>query len=374
MTWQCGKCQLPNADTAEHCRSCKLHWSQIWHQSRRKRHGSQSRPRKEKEKGEKRDKKVPASSSKGGTKDKENKEQEPWHIFPSRVPWVATTPQSRVHAVKEQELVAEDRQLPPNPVLPAPPLPKPEAAPPTGHLSEDELETLKHFRALKDLGSLPEVLNAQMMELEQRQQQTATLKTLNHGHLNKLHRVRNQVQALVRRIGVVDEEWKSFIHEVTNKVHLHAQQFQAHRGDLLESLNTKLKELEAVKREVTTASQQLMGQVPTVDPQIEDVQLQEQLEQFHQLTSTLGMVPTPLVEVSEEEVDMEEDEELEPDTPREEKPAKTRSHLAPAPFRTAGSPGKVAQHNLKGKDKSKEKEKDKEKTKERAATAYRDDP
>eukprot|EP00438_Fugacium_kawagutii_P008181 Skav214675 [mRNA] locus=scaffold923:540234:541367:- [translate_table: standard] len=376
MTWQRGPCQLPNSDTAEHCRNCQKHWRHVWHQSKRRRNGSHSRPRQEvADKSDKKDKttkKDPVNPSKTPIKEKE---QDAWQVFPTRVPWVATTPQSRIPRVQEQEQ-SEDKPLPPNPVLPAPPASRTVVATPSDTLTESEAETLKHLKALKDLGSLPEMLVTQLQELEKRQSLAVSQRTLNHGHLNRLHRVRNQVQSTVKKIVAVDEDWRNFISEVTSKVHMHAHQFQAHRGDLLETLNTKLQELETIKLEVSTASQQLMGQTPVIDTQLEDMNLQEQLAQFHQMTAAMGVTDTPLVEVSEEEPEQTEelDEEMEAATPGSDKPSKVKSHLAPAPFRQPGSPGKVASHHLKGKEQDKEKRRDKERDKSRSASAYREDP
>lgn len=361
MTWHCKECQIPNQDKADKCKKCSQHWSKCWLQGRVRRNSRQRPSSQPKQPKERKDKKTDSDSL-------QEKGEESWHLFPSKVPWIATSPQTRVTSLREVEHQEEERPLPPAPTLPAPPtgqVPPPDTEP----LSEAEQKLIVHLKALQELQELPEPMAMQLAQLEARQLAANTQKALSHGHLNRLHRVRNQTQSLTRKIAALDQEWKQFLIDVQHKVHLHSQHYQRHRGDLLENLNLKIQELETVKREVSTASQALLGQTQEPEAVLEDHEIQMQLQNFQELTATLNSS----LEAANSAVHLvSEGEEMEDVTPedQEEKPA--RSHLAPAPFRSPGSPGRVSTHVLKQdrtKEKAKEKERDKEKHK--SATAYR---
>eukprot|EP00438_Fugacium_kawagutii_P003463 Skav217394 [mRNA] locus=scaffold532:473685:474857:- [translate_table: standard] len=390
MTWQCKECQQQNADTQDYCQDCKQHWSKVWHQSRGRRnsrHRQQSQPRSKKEKKEAKPSKEPSESS-------APKEDNSWHIFPTKVPWVCSTPQSRMAPVREVVKTQETedaRPLPPPPVLPPPPSAALSTTPPgseAAQLTEEEQQMLAHLKGLHRLGALPDTLIQQMTLLEHRQNAVMSQRALNHGHLNRLHKARNQVNALTKKISSLDEEWKLFMKEVSEKIQLHATQYQSHRGDLLEGLNQKLTDLEQIKKEVSAASNQLVVQTPVMEPQMNDVDLQQELHKFHLLASSLG-APTPILEISGDEMesddlgemdvqDAEGDQdqaERQPGLPEQEddepKPP-GKSSAALRPFRQPGSPSKVAVHTLKGKAEP-DKTKSKEKEKLRSASAYRDD-
>lgn len=332
----------------------------VWRQSQR-RYASKPRPNrprsrehKEKEKQKQATSEAPDAS-------------EPWNVFPSQMPWVASTPHTRVtqtNAVENQE-----DKLPPQPILPAPPV-QPVEKPTQDNLSAEELEMLKHLKGLSALQALPAPLAQQLEQLEERQQQLLTQRALSHGLLNKVQRARSQVQTLHKRISVVDQEWRQFLASVVNKVQLHAEHYQVHRGDLVESLNSKLKDLANLKKDVATASQSLV-EMAAEDIQIEDTDLQQQLSSFHQMTAMMQQAASAIDLIDDDQSgDMEDEPVHEEGTPEllaESSPRRaTRSQITPAPFRTAGSPGKVAQVALKAKRTGKE-------TKARAATEYRTD-
>lgn len=378
MTWQCKDCSTQNPNGSDKCKTCQKHWKQVWHQGK-VRQGSRPRPSRPRSK----DRREKENADRRVTKTPLPQEDEPWQVFPAKVPWIATTPQSRIAPVAQtatQDEMEEDKPLPPQPILPVPPAPPTPTPAPSEVMTEAELELLKHLKGLQGLQELPETLAQQLQQLEAKQHSTLAQKSLSHGLLNKLHRARGQVQSLTKKIASVDEEWRQFLVSVKNKVHLHAQHYQQHRGDLVETLNAKLQELELLKNEVTTASQTLVEQTSTTETQIEDTDLQAQFLQFQQMTEAMGrIVTTPeLVDIDldeEENQDMEEEaEETEDDEHKKTNgPKPTKTHLTPAPFRTPGSPGKVAQMTLKGKAQGGKQAKEVPKSKERSATEYRAD-
>eukprot|EP00438_Fugacium_kawagutii_P022545 Skav206055 [mRNA] locus=scaffold587:320020:321123:- [translate_table: standard] len=366
MTWSCNSCSHQNAANQDHCGGCRKHWAKVWTNGRsrrpsRHRPNSQNRPRKDAEKKEGKPKKeAPAPTS--------SKDVEPWSVIPTNVPWIPTTPQSRIPMPRDKEEVEQPALPlhPPPPVLPAPPSgPSPsQVEGPMESLTEQEAQLLVHLRGLQKLGALPESLQEHYAQLEQRQQSAASVKMLSHSHLNRLNRVRGQVQGLAKKLSNVDIEWKSFLKEIVSKVHLHSEHYQRHRSDLLESYNKKLAELEDIKKELSEASQNLVGQVTSPDIALDDVALQAELYQFHQLTQSLTTTQDIPVQILED--DMDEDlEEVTPNSEDDKQPRK--SHIQPVAFRSPGSPGKVAQNHLKNKATDKGKEKSREAPRKPAA-------
>eukprot|EP00438_Fugacium_kawagutii_P014389 Skav221729 [mRNA] locus=scaffold542:385178:386275:+ [translate_table: standard] len=357
MTWQCKDCGIQNSDQMDKCSQCKAHWSQVWHRSKH-RNGSRNRPRSN-------PKKLPKDQRPAKEERKKEKDKEPtdatWAVFPTNVPWIASTPQRRIAHLRGDEPMEENNGLPPPPVLPAPPPPAAEGTPgqeatPPSQLNSEELQVLQHLKAIQKLGALPEVMKEQLQQLELKQSQASVHKSLTHGHINRLNKARHQVQMLTKRIAKVDEEWRQFMSDVTHKVVLHSQHYQTYRGDLLESLNGKIRELESVKQEVSMASQTLVDQLPHTEELAEEIDQPADLQQFQQMMETMHSQAAPTVELLDDDAD---EVEMEEETPHSAngKPI-GRSHLAPVPFRTAGSPTKVANNTLKAKsDKSKEKTK-----------------
>eukprot|EP00438_Fugacium_kawagutii_P016421 Skav206441 [mRNA] locus=scaffold295:139568:141912:- [translate_table: standard] len=370
MTWQCGPCNIQNPDTSDICKGCRKHWSSIWHRRSRKasrqRPASHNRPKKDKDgtQDTKKSKEVPADPEEGS-----------WDVFPHRVPWIPTTPSTRTRSIRDQESGEAEHPLPPPPVLPTPPMAAAPSEVTPQPLTPEEQQLVTHYRALQKLGVLPDEPARHLTQLDAKAQAQATTKSLSHGHLNRLNRVQHQCQSLTKKIHSVDQEWRQFLSSVHSKVMLHAQHFQHHRGDLLESLNAKLQELERIKKEVQDASQTLLSQPSSLETNLEDGTNSEAMAQFEQLAANLASfqaAPPFLVEDDEED----EEAEMQPASDQEaSEPPAAKTHLAPAPFRSPGSPGKVAQNHLKAKSshngKSKETAKDKERLK--SATEYRTD-
>lgn len=337
MTWHCKFCNIPNSDTAEACKQCKSHWSQAWKQGR-KREGSRtnSRPRPNKPK--------PAGKTKEKTQESPQEEPE-WSVFAAKVPWLPSTPQTRLSLPKEKERESQELPVvPPQPVLPAPP---------TSHtgqssvapLSEEEQRLLSHLKGLKDLGNLPEVLLTQYQELETRNQEASNGRGLTHSHINRLHKARNQTQSLIKKLRDLDKEWQDFLQDAFSRLQLHANHFQQHRAELMEALVKKQKELEAVKAEVSTASQNVMGHQPQEESLTEPA-VQAELQRFQEMAESLTQAGQ-IQFVEDDEMEVPEDPGDEEELKEEKDSSKSKPHLAPRPFRQAGSPQKVATTHLK---------------------------
>eukprot|EP00438_Fugacium_kawagutii_P012497 Skav200179 [mRNA] locus=scaffold1159:325378:326424:- [translate_table: standard] len=328
MTWFCQSCQKPNAHQSETCHTCGKHWTQVW--QGRKKSRSQNRPKKDKKQTK-------------DAKDKKSKEQEvgadeDWTLFSAKVPWIASTPHSRLQQPTEGQ--PTELPLPPAPVLPVPP-----SAPPSQQaLSAEDMKLMNHLQGLRDLGVLPMELSQRLELLEQKHQESLNTKALSHAQLNKLHKVRNQTSQLAGRIRSVDEEWRKFLAMSMARLTQHSQMFQAHRQDLLSQYNQKVQELAAIKEEVSLASQSLIGQVPVVEPPAEPVNTARDLQQFQELAQSLHPEEALVVGSDEEEELQDADMEEAKATSASSKPT-----LAPRPFRTvtATSPTKVQQNQLK---------------------------
>eukprot|EP00438_Fugacium_kawagutii_P028839 Skav229823 [mRNA] locus=scaffold2672:85924:87229:- [translate_table: standard] len=349
MTWACKDCPVQNPDTSETCKGCQRHWSKVWHRgkSRRPSRPRQQPPKHRKEKEDTQNQKPEVPATKHVT-------QGPWQLFADKMPWVPSTPQTRVTSIRDKE-EEDDKPLPPPPVLPAPPIAATGSSPlgQVEPLTEEEGLMLKHLKGLQGLNALPDLLAQQLHQLEVRQQATMEIKSLNHGHLNRLHRARNQVTSLTKRISGLDMEWKQFIATAMERMQWHSTHYHNHRSDLMESLNRKLLELEQVKKEVQEASQSLMGQIVGVDDAIEHPPAQEDLTKFHDLAHMLHQASDASIQL----LDNDMEEELKPASPVSDKENPPKKHvIAPAPFRSPGSPGKVATSHLKpNKDRPKEK-------------------
>eukprot|EP00438_Fugacium_kawagutii_P027790 Skav220645 [mRNA] locus=scaffold112:662698:664366:+ [translate_table: standard] len=331
MGWQCKECNTQNAHNAESCHICKKHWTEAWQGRRQNRPKSRSQNRPKKAKKDKSEEK----QSKTAAEMKGKSAAEEWSIFPSQVPWVTSTPSTRVVNVKESET---DQPLPPQPNLPVPPLPMTV----NQHaLSPDEAKLMQHLQGVKEFGELPPQMAEQLETLEQRHQESLNSKALTHAHLNKLHRVRNQSTQLANKIRALDEEWKKFLAESTARLTQHGQMFQAHRGELVQQYMSKIQELNAVKAEVTTASQSLMSQMPPIESPPELVDTAPELQGFQAMAQSLAVQEEGLVELSDG------DDELRDATMEEPTKERPRRPIVARPFKAGTSPQKVNQHQLK---------------------------
>eukprot|EP00438_Fugacium_kawagutii_P020592 Skav222347 [mRNA] locus=scaffold3497:137369:138881:- [translate_table: standard] len=332
MSWHCKDCDKANPINSETCRHCHKPWQSVWKQG--KRAASRNRPRS----------KPKQRQPKQAQKDQPGQPSaaEPWHVFPQKVPWVPSTPQGRLpQREKDQDADPEALPLPSAPILPAPPALQQQPEP----LTEAESKTLLHLKALKDLGALPDSLSQHLGVLEEKQQNQAATRALTHGHLNRLHRAKNNVSTQLKRVQDADTEWRQFMATVNQNVQEHAVQFQKYRTELVEVYHKRLREWEEIKSEVTSASQTLVGQPPAAELVEEAPQVQADIEQFQQRAMMIGTLQEEVepIESSGEEMELEQEDGKEPKR-------KVGIKAQPKPFaRTAGSPNKVAQTQLKTK-------------------------
>lgn len=285
-----------------------------------------------------------SKSSKGaknyqGTEEKgEQAEMDQMALFPTKVPWMPSTPSTRVtkkiEAGSGSGAVEEPGQALQQPVT---------NLAPDAPLSAEEEKKLEHLKALQGMGmELSSSMEELLKDLMRRQQATVANKSLTHGHLNRLTRLKTQVLAVGKKLTALDAEWQNFVQQTMQKMKHHVAMYQQCRGDLLEQYNSKYEELRAMRQEISTASQSLLDQhleVPTV---LEPAVIGEQMAELESVIN---------VENFQEQVDltmeMEEDEVADP---LKAAPIKTKgSPKSFKGFRSSPSPTKVANQTLKPK-------------------------
>ena len=328
MTWFCRKCEVQNSQQFEKCRSCKKHWSEVWEPSKKKVR-SRSKSRKK---------------AKGVTS--EEKTDESWQVFPSRVPWIQSTPARMASSRLEvnSDVKEGDVQLPPQPILPPPPPVPLEMQ--EESLTADETKILEHLRGLQSAGvTLSESMEKQLQVLLQREHKTQAAKILTHGHINRLHKLKSQVSGSAKRIKELDAEWGAFVTRTLTKIKEHGVMYQSYRADMLEQYNQKLSELHAMKKEVSAASQSLVGQPNEEEPMLDAPDLDTSFEMLQ-----TALAESSAIDLTEEP--MEEDEMI-ADPPESKGEEAKKESLAMKPFRSAASPTGVAKAHLKSKEKEK---------------------
>ena len=96
---------------------------------------------------------------------------------------------------------------------------------------------LEHLKALQDANlDLTESMQRKLEVLLAKQQNGTMIKPLNHGHLNRLRKIKTQVNNAGKRIAELDQEWSSFVDKTMSKVKEHASMYQSCRADMLENL------------------------------------------------------------------------------------------------------------------------------------------
>ena len=327
MTWYCQVCAVQNPDHTEFCRQCSQHWRQTWKPPKRKqRSKSRNKGPKEKEK---------------GPRPKEN-EEEDLQIFPGKVPWIASTPQSRLPKGNKLEAAnsghtegVENQEM----QAPVPPTSSGEA------LKEEETKLLEHLRALAKMDlELSEGQQQKLKELEEREQTDATSKGLSHGHINRLHKYQDRVKAQAKKIRELDSEWVKLLEQVNSKIQRHALLYQQTRADYLEEYNTRCQQLANVRKEVSSASQTLLN-LGAGDETVEDMpDVHQNIESLQQALLAAGQAHMISDEEEETDLNMEDGQ-----------PGKTKKFPSMMPFRAAGSPQRVATSHLKPKPEKKDK-------------------
>lgn len=351
MSWHCRQCNLATPIADETCRSCQQSWKKVWQKPKQR---SASRQR------------SAARDPKGKKQQKENKDKatkpadspllDP-SLFPARVPWVPTTPQARMTG-KQAEVpgsaeLGSNLPIPPQPILPAPPVKTGQA----DTLSAEEAEALQHLKGLGKLGvSLPPELMQQLEALQAREREAQPV--LSHMHLNRLKKIQNQLQGIARKIGQVDADWQAFADTVSQRIREHSSWYQNHRAELVQQFNAKSEELNAVKAEVSQASQTLVGQTAAMEPAQPPLDTQQDAANLTQMLLTTQGVPfIALDEQDEPDEAMSQGPEAKEDvgSPKSDQGApaaskeRSKPSLRPAAFSVARSPTRVQQPLLKPK-------------------------
>lgn len=337
MGWHCHHCDISNKAAAEYCESCRGHWGSVWIRQDRR---SKSKQKKE----NKRDKKDREAKEAKEQSAKTDEGEMDWQIFPTKVPWVVSTPQARLSMPKstEREVIAD---IPPPPTLQPPPSAPAQAPKPAASmLSQAEQQLVKHLRGIRELSNeeLPPQLLQQLQDLETKEKEQQIQKPLTHSHINRLHKLQSQANSQLARITNLDTEWKAFLEKVQQRIAVHVSMYRSCRASHVSNYHAKLQELEEAKQNVSTASRSLVeqspapGTVPTApDPDQQAFAIQQEL-QF-----TMASVEQIL-----SDGDTLEEMELE-NAPEgaDGKSHKPRSAVTIGAFRH--SPGRVAQHQLK---------------------------
>eukprot|EP00435_Cladocopium_sp_Y103_P031865 s2553_g8.t1 len=288
------------------------------------------------------------SRSKSAAKKKDQKGQqghqpaaEEWQVFPDKVPWIASTPATRHGQVsvsaetplgnqKKETFSLQSLQNPPSTIA------KEEG------FTEEEKKVLAHLRGLQSMNvPLPEDLQAQAGLLEAKEKEQIAAKALSHGHLNKLTKIKSQVNAQAKKIEALDREWAGFAQKISEKVAHHASMYQACRQDMLETYNGKLEEMRKLKLELSQASRSLLDQDGEMPEFAEPAHITEQLQAMQAALTAAGTVDVvDLIDEGDSEMEI-----MDPpsETSKDGRPAGKTS------FRGASSPQKVAQNHLKVK-------------------------
>lgn len=325
MTWHCQTCKINNGPKHTHCKQCYAHWTEVWQMPKRRSRSKSQNVRKK--------------ASKETTS-----EAESWAVFPEKVPWVVSTPMTRVSSKVGEASSASNRELdlPPQPVLPPPPTGQEHVS-----LTEDESKKLQSLRSLDSMGmELTEEMTRLLEQLTAKEQMAASAKALTHGHLNRLHKLRNQVSASAKKVVDLDKEWTAFIANTLNKVKEHAQMYQSCRADLLEVHNQKIAELLVVKKEMSEASMSLLGQTQPVAEIPDMPDPAESIQALQEAMNEGGAVGPIDLTAEMEEDEMEGFEQAGITSKATSKALK--------PFKGATSPTKVTNLHLKTKTESKE--------------------
>lgn len=333
MTWSCQKCRCNNSEALEHCRQCQGHWEAVWSAPKRRRSASQ------KYRGKKAETTDPKNSEKTKDKTPQPKETDVFRgqltIFSEALPWVTSTPQSRLPRRIDNAPTQEETAmpLPPNPVLPAPPgsTSSLETVQP---LSPEEQKMMGALQALKELQAPLSEDMANMLSVLEHRNKEAQPTTLSHSQLNRLTKLKGQVTSLQKRLITLDAEWGRFIQGILTSTTEHAQMYQACRQEMVTNYQNKLQELQALKQAITEASHSLCApaQTEALPETVGDIEeAMETLQQLAQGHSHVEFI----------------DDDMESEELQEEKPAVPSAIRAKSNFRASTSPNRVAHVHLK---------------------------
>ena len=270
-------------------------------------------------------------------------------IVATEVPWIATTPQSRLLASKAKDSLpgeSADLPLPPQPVLPQPPT-RSTATTATADniLTPDETRALESLKSLKGLGlPLAEEQENMLAQLLQKEKESTVVRSLTHGHINKLNKHQDRVDAAAKKIAVLDQEWSKFVQNIQAQVKFHADKYRQCRDQQMQIYLEKKQELENYKVEVEAASKSMLEtSKPSHTPPQEVVNVEQQVKD---IVSALEDANNGLgLEAEMDTQVISSEEELVMETPA----ALTGERKAKPVFVGSASPNKVANQNLKVK-------------------------
>eukprot|EP00435_Cladocopium_sp_Y103_P072674 s255_g41.t1 len=316
--------KVNNGPKLSYCRECQAHWSLVWQAPKRR---SRSKSAK---KGQSKKTDAAIEAAEGDAVS--------WAVFPERAPWVPSTPSTRVNAKLTEVAEIKGQQD----LLSQPVHPQLSAHTDSVLLSADEEKLLQHLKAIKSMNvEMSDAMQKQFDDLLVKEQMAASTKALTHGHLNRLKKVQNQVQAAAKRVTTLDQEWIAFTAQILEKVKSHAQMYQSCRADLLEQYNLKNQELIGIRKEMSQASASLLGQS---QPILEMPELPDMSQQIQ-------MIQDAIADGSQiDQIDLTEEEDEGMEAEAESFTSKVR--LSPKtlkPFRNSTSPTKVANQHLKQK-------------------------
>ena len=313
---------IQNSDKLQECRQCGQKWNRVWEPPKRRARSTS---------------KAKAKIEKAKEKSKEEPIEEELTMFSERVPWIASTPKTRLPATK-QDLDAAEVSSKENTAAA-----NQEVVDPPG-LSQSEKNVLAHLRGLQGHGiELTEQMKEQMTKLEEKEASMQGEVTLSHGHINRYHKLKAQAASTAKRIKDLDAEWLGFLGRVQMKLGRHASLYQKARGDLLEQYNMKMTDLQKIKSEVSAASLTMIANDIAEETLQESVDAAKALETLQQAMQDGAQV----FSISDDEMEEEMETNGEKKTPGDA--SRSRGRNAMQPFRAAGSPSKVSTNHLKPK-------------------------
>ena len=316
MTWHCHACRVNNTPKMTFCRSCHAHWSAVCTAPRRSRSKSSKKYKKE--------------TSEHKAAEQVSQEADTWAVFPDKLPWISTTPASRANCKAESGISME----------------KPLGMPPQANSATSSIsrrtngaysrrgENAAAFEGVASHGHGSHGVNGKEVGTAFHEGSEGSIQSNPDSwapeQAEQAHKLKSQVATAAQKIKDLDGEWATFVNTTLSKVRHHGEMFQNCRADLMEHYNAKIQELATVKKEMTLASQSMLGPQWTepVIPEMPD--LEAQFDALQDTMNAEGMVG---------QIDLTATQ------------ATAGKGLARAlrPFRGSGSPSKVATHHLKVK-------------------------
>lgn len=222
-------------------------------------------------------------------------------------------------------------------------------------MTQEEGRMLQYLRGLQSVGvELPTELKTMCAGLEQKE--TPKENVISHSQLNRFTCLKAQVQAVQKKVAVLDGEWGNVIRSLIGQATTHSTLYLQARGELMETYQTKAEELRQLKVTISEASHALCAASTEDAPATEAPDLSASMLQLQELAQSTAAViqeqrQIQLVEDDEgvEAVDMDQDAnggpvEGEVKDSTGERPHKGKSfRLSPSP-----SSGHVAKEHLKG--------------------------